>query len=316
MPPRSNLVAVLAYNGVSAFELGIAIEAFGLSNMTKGWYRVLVCADLPGIPRAATGGVQVVASAGLECLRHAGTIVVPGWHEIDAVPPLSLMDSLRRSHKNGARIVSICSGVFILAAAGLLDGRRVAAHWANAQALATRYPKLRVDPSVLYVDEGDILTSAGRAAGLDLCIHIIRNDYGAVVANEAARRLVVASHREGGQSQFIPSRVWTENNPFTGLRVWIHEHLDSTLTIAMLSAKVRMSQRTFIRRFKEAAGMSPGQWVLQERMTVACNLLETSALSVEQTATAVGFRSADSLRHHFRVRLGTSPAQYRGRFRL
>jgi AraC family transcriptional regulator, transcriptional activator FtrA len=314
--PKNSLVAVLAYDGVNAFELGLAVEVFGLANMGPDWYSVVVCADRPRQPLAAGGGVKVVADAGLAVLRQAGTIIVPGWQDIDATPPKALLDALRRAHGRGVRIASICSGVFVVAAAGLLQGRRVAAHWANAETLARKYPLLRVDPDVLYVDDGDILSSAGRAAGLDLCVHIVRRDFGPEVANDVARRLVIPAHREGGQAQFIPSPVWAEDDPLVELRNWAKQHLDGNLTIADLAAKARMSRRTFIRRFEEATGVSPGEWVLQERTAQACSLLEATGMSIEQVATAVGFGSADVLRHHFRTRLDTSPTRYRVGFRV
>lgn len=315
MRPDNTVVAVLAYDGVNAFELGIATEVFGLSNMGPDWYRVIVCADQPGVPLATGGSVKVVADAGLASLRRAGTIIVPGWQDIDAAPPEALLEALRRAHARGARIASICAGVFVVAAAGLLDGRRVAVHWMHAEVLARKYPLLRVDPNVLYVDDGDIMSSAGRAAGLDLCVHIVRRDFGAEVANGVARRLVIPAHREGGQAQFIPSPVLSEGDPLLALRAWVRDNLDRALTIDDLATKVRMSRRTFIRRFEEATGVSPGEWVLQERTARARSLLEATRLSIEQVATAVGFSSADALRHHFRSRLDTSPARYRGGFR-
>jgi AraC family transcriptional activator FtrA len=310
------MVAVLAYDGVNAFELGLAVEVFGLANMGPNWYRVTVCAQRPGQPLAAGGGIKVVAEAGLACLRQASTIIVPGWQDIDATPPGALLDALRRAHARGTRIASICSGVFVMAAAGLLTGRRVAAHWAHAEILAGKYPQLSVDADVLYVDDGDILSSAGRAAGLDLCVHIVRRDFGPEVANEVARRLVIPAHREGGQAQFIPRPLRAEGDPLVELRNWAKQHLDSNLAIADLAAKAGMSRRTFIRRFEEATGIGPGEWVLQERTAKACSLLEATAMSVEQVATSVGFGSADVLRHHFRTRLATSPTRYRMDFRV
>lgn len=309
-----NLVAVLAYDGVCTFELGIAVEVFGLAGMGPGWYRVVVCAAQPDRPVAANGGVRIVAEAGLDTLRRAGTIIVPGWQHIEADPPDVLLDGLRRAHANGTRIASICSGVFVLAAAGLLDGRRAAAHWANAESLSQKYPQIAVDPNVLYVDDGDILTSAGRAAGLDLCLHIVRRDHGAEIANQVARRLVVAPHRDGGQAQFISRPVAAQGDRLGNVFAWASRHLDGDLSIESLASRARMSRRTFIRRFEEATGTSPGEWVLQARMTEACRLLEVTDLSVEQVATAIGFGSTDALRHHFRRRLYTSPARYRSTF--
>jgi AraC family transcriptional regulator, transcriptional activator FtrA len=309
-----SIVAVLAYDGVCTFELGIAVEVFGLPGMGADWYSVLVCADRPGEPLAANGGVRIIADAGLEALDRAGTVIVPGWQYIDTTPPHALLEALRRAHTGGARIASICSGAFVLAAAGLLDGRRAAVHWANADALARKYPRIAVDRDVLYVDENDILTSAGRAAGLDLCLHIVRQDHGTEVANQVARRLVIAPHREGGQAQFIPRPVPSQGDRLGEVLLWAHENLDKDLSIAGLAAKARMSRRTFIRRFEEATGVSPGEWVLSARVNEARRLLEASEISIEQVATATGFGSADALRHHFRGRLYTSPARYRSSF--
>jgi len=310
----SSVVAVLAYEGVSTFELGIAVEIFGLPGMGPDWYRVIVCAERPGAMLSANGGVKIVATAGLEALHGAGTVIVPGSPDIDAPPSPAIIEALRRAHADGKRIASICSGVFVLAAAGLLDGRRAAVHWANAEALARRYPQIAVDPNVLYVDEGNILTSAGRAAGLDLCLHIVRRDYGIEIANQAARRLIVAPHRSGGQAQFIPRPVPNEGDRLGDVLAWARRNLDQDLTIDRLAAQARMSRRTLIRHCVEATGLAPGEWVLQARLAEACRVLETTRLSVEQTAAAVGLGSADTLRHQFRTRLGTSPARYRSSF--
>jgi AraC family transcriptional regulator, transcriptional activator FtrA len=307
----NNVVAVLAYDGVSAFELGIAVEMFGLSGLG---YRVLVCADRPRQRLSATG-VKIVVDAGLEALGRAGTIIVPGWHPIEAKPSDVLLAALERAHARKARIASICSGVFALAAAGLLDDRRAAVHWANAEALAQMYPRVQVDPDVLYVDDGDILTSAGRAAGLDLCLHIIRRDHGAGVANRVARRFVIAPHREGGQAQFIVHPVRTEGDPLTHVFDWARQHIDRDMSIDRLAEQAHMSRRTFIRRFEEATGDSPGAWIVRERVTQARDLLESTDLPVEQVATMTGFGTADTLRHHFRKRLRTTPNLYRATFR-
>jgi AraC family transcriptional regulator, transcriptional activator FtrA len=310
----SKLVVALAYDGVNAFELGIATEIFGLTSVAADWYGVAVCAERPGQPLLTGSSVRIVADAGLELLGQAHTVIVPGWRDIDLDPPAPLLDALRKAHAQGIRIASICSGVFILAAAGLLDGRRAAVHWANADALAQRYPAIRVDRDVLYVDEGDILTSAGRAAGLDLCLHIVRRDHGTKIANDVARRLVIAPHRDGGQAQFIPRPVPKENDPLRDILTWAQGNLQSDLSIAILAEKAGMSRRTFIRRFGQATGASPGDWVLQARMSEACRLLEATELPIERIATETGFGSADTLRHHFKARLYTSPARYRSSF--
>ena len=199
----------------------------------------------------------------------------------------------------------------------MLDGRRATAHWAHTDELARRYPRVEVDPNVLYVDDGDVMTSAGRAAGLDLCLHIVRRDHGAEIANRVARRLVIAPHREGGQAQYILQPVpKTEDDTLAAVFTWAQRHLDRDLTIASLATKARMSRRTFIRRFEDATGMSPGEWVVQARVARARELLEATQLPIEGVATETGFGSADALRHHFRTRLGTSPANYRAAFRV
>lgn len=309
--PKNRLVAVAAYDGVNAFELGMALEIFGLSSMGPDWYRVVVCTERPERPVWAGWGLKVVADTGLTAFARAGTIIVPGWRDVNAVPPKRLLSALHRAHERGARIVSICSGVFLLAAAGLLDGRRVTVHWVEAESLARRYPKLQVDPDVLYVDDGDIMSSAGRAAGLDLCLHIVRRDYGMEVANQVARRFVIAPHREGGQAQFIPRPVQAIGDPLKEVFAWAHRNIDRDLTIANLATKARMSRRTFIRRFEAATGVSPGEWVLRARIAEARRLLEATEMSIERVATAVGFGSSDTLRHNFRTQLDTSPARYR-----
>lgn len=275
---------------------------------------MLVCGERPGETLLANGGVGIVASAGLEALTGAETIIVPGWQDIEAAPPTTLIGALTAAHARGTRIASICSGVFVLAAAGLLEGRRAAVHWANADALARMYPAIDVDPKVLYVDEGNILTSAGRAAGLDLCLHIVRRDHGTEVANRTARRLVIAPHRSGGQAQFIPRPVPPEKDRLGGILSWARENLDQDLSITALAARAHMSGRTFIRRFEDATGISPGEWVLQARISEACRLLEATDASIEKIAEITGFGSADSLRHQFRSRLSTSPARYRASF--
>jgi AraC family transcriptional regulator, transcriptional activator FtrA len=310
----SRLVAVLAHEGVSTFELGIAIEVFGLPGMGSDWYRVVTCSDRPGEKLSANGGVAIVTDAGLDTLAGAGTIIVPGSPDIDAPPSPAVVAALIEAHAKDKRIASICSGVFVLAAAGLLDGRRAAVHWANAEALGRRYPRIAVDANVLYVDEGNILTSAGRAAGLDLCLHIVRRDYGIESANLAARRLVVAPHRSGGQAQFIPRPVPPEGDRLGDVFAWARRNLDRDLSIDRLAEKARMSRRTLIRRCAAATGLAPGEWVLQARVAEACRLLEATPMPIEQVAAAVGLGSAENLRHQFRTRLRTTPTRYRSSF--
>jgi AraC family transcriptional activator FtrA len=314
----NHLVVALAYDRLCTFEFGITVEVFGLPRpeMGQDWYRFAVCAVDPG-PLQATGGFHVMADGGLELLAEAGTIIVPGWRGAlsEPVPP-ALIEELRRAHERGARIMSICSGVFVLAAAGLLSGRRATTHWHYVDQLAGAYPDIRVEPDVLYVDEGSVLTSAGSAAGIDLCLHVVRHDYGSEIANRLARRLVVPPHREGGQAQFVerpvpPIREGARLGPlFDRMR----SRLAEDQPVAELAAEVGMSIRTFLRRFKSATGMPPGEWLLAERLLRARELLETTTHSIEDIAAASGFGSPATLRRHFRSRLGTSPAAYRIHF--
>ena len=316
-PPSNRTVAVLAYDGLCTFEFGVAVEVFGLPRPEfADWYRFVVCAAEAG-PLRAIGGIQVTAEAGLEALEDAGTIVVPGWRDIREVPPEPLLAALRRARDRGARLVSICSGVFVLAAAGALAGRRVTTHWRYAEALADRYPDITVVPDVLYVDEGQVLTSAGSAAGLDLCLHIVRRDWGARIANQVARRLVVPPHREGGQAQFVDRPVQLEDRPrLAAVFDWARQNLAEDLPLDRLAERAGMSLRTFLRRFRDATGTTPAEWLVGERLALARDLLETTELPVERIATDCGFGSADTLRHHFRRRLATSPARYRAGFSL
>ena len=222
---------------------------------------------------------------------------------------------MRRAHDRGARLVSICSGVFILAAAGLLDGRSATTHWRYSAALARRHPAVRVVPDVLYVDEGRILTSAGSAAGLDLCLHIVRRDHGAAVANAVARRLVLPAHREGGQAQFIAAPLAAEGESRLGpLLDWMRAHCEEPQEVAALAARAGMSPRSFARRFKQATGLAPLDWLLRQRVRRAQDLLETSDLPIERIGERCGFGAPETLRHHFRRVLGTTPSAYRRAF--
>ncbi len=316
MPNR--LVVALAYDRLSTFEFGIAVEIFGLPRPEMGadWYRFAVCAIEPG-PLRAIGGFRIMADGGLELLQQADTIVIPGWRGAASEPvPMALVEALRNAHGRGARLMSICSGVFVLAATGLLSGRRATTHWHYVQQLSQAHPDIQVEPDVLYVDEGRLLTSAGSAAGIDLCLHVVRADFGPEIANRLARRLVVPPHREGGQAQFIerPVPPAREGVRFAPLFDRMRQRLAEEQPIAALAAEAGMSTRTFLRRFKDATGLPPGEWLLTERLIRARELLETTRNSIEDIAGATGFGSAAALRHHFRTRLGTSPAAYRGRF--
>ena len=319
-PPKSekapHQVAVLAYDQLCTFEFGIAVEVFGLPRPEiPDWYRFKVCAIEPG-PLTATGGFRLLAEGGLKDLRQADTIIVPGWRGIHTPVPEPLIKALRGAHARGARLLSFCSGVFVLAATGLLDGRRATTHWRYAKHLQQAYPAIRIEPDVLYVDEGQLLTSAGSAAALDLSLHLVRRDHGPKIANMVARRLVIPPHRDGGQAQFIDRPVQEEGAAMAALFDWMRRNLARELPLKVLAKQARMSERTFLRRFEEATGTTPKDWLTNERLGRARELLEGSGMAVERVATECGFGSADTLRHHFRTRLQLSPRRYRDRFEL
>lgn len=311
------LVVALAYDGLCTFEFGVAVELFGLPRPEMGpdWYRFAVAAIEPG-PLRATGGIRVMSDGGLDLLAEAATIVVPGWRGAASPVPPELISALRAAHGRGARLMSICSGVYVLAATGLLDGRRATTHWRYLDQLAAAYPAIGLVGDVLYVDEGQILTSAGSAAGIDLGLHLIRRDFGAEAANKVARRLVVPPHREGGQAQYVerPVPIAREGARLGPLLDRMRRELDAPLSIAAMATEAGMSVRTFLRRFKATTGQTPGDWLLAERLTHARHLLETTGQGIDDIAAACGFGSTATLRHHFRLKLKTSPAAYRARF--
>lgn len=317
-PPSNRRVVALAYDRLCTFEFGIAVEIFGLPRpeLGPGWYRFGVCALEKG-PLSATGGLMVQPRAGLGAMRQAGTIVIPGWRDPDERPPDVLLAAVRAAYARGARLLSICSGVFVLAAAGLLDGRRATTHWRYVERLAERYPRVRVEPDVLFVDEGRILTSAGSAAGIDLCLHVVRRDYGAEAAATVARRLIMPPQREGGQSQYIPSAVRSDGRGgLAPVLAWAERRLHDPLTVAALARRAAMSPRTFARRFRDETGTTPHHWLTHQRLMAAQRRLETTSESIEVVAERVGLRTADTLRLHFRRALKTTPTAYRRRFRL
>ena len=312
------MVAVLAYDGLCTFEFGIAYEVFGLSRPELGdqWYRYSVCAIEKGKLRAA-GGLIVEPTAGRAVLKRADLIVVPGWRAIDAPVPRDLIADLRRAHRRGARIMSLCSGISVLAAAGLLDGRRATTHWRYFDSVRGRYPSIHLEADVLYVDEGDVLTAAGSAAGIDLCLHVVRKQFGSKVANAVARRLVVPPHREGGQAQFIERPVAAEQDGVRlgGLLDWVRRNLDKPHSIASLASKCGMSARTFQRRFREATGLAPVEWLVIERVRFAQEQLERPGRRpLARIAERCGFGSVETMRHHFRNKASVSPSSYRKRF--
>jgi len=309
-------VVAIAYEGLCTFEFGIAVEVFGLPRpeLDVEWYRFRVCSFEPG-PVRATGGILLYAAAGPAALRWADTIIIPGWRGDDEQPPDALLRALRAAHRRGARLVSICSGAFVLAAAGLLDGKRATTHWRYVDQLKARFPNVQVEPDVLYVDEGSILTSAGSAAGLDLCLHLVRLDYGAEVANSVARRLVIPPHRDGGQAQYIPDSFHQDaSGGLAALLQWAQAHLDKPLSIEALARKAALSPRTLARRFRREAGTTPHRWLIYQRLLSAQRRLETTQKSIDDVAEAVGFGTATTLRQHFQRAFGTTPTAYRRRF--
>ena len=316
---RRHVVAALIAQGVAPFELGVACEVFGIqrTELVDPWYRFVVCsADEPPI-RTSWGSFSIVDVSPLSALDRADTIVIPAWPGPDRPAPPEVLDALRRAHRRGARLLTLCSGAFLAAQAGLLDGLAATTHWYYAERLARQFPSVEVRPDVLYVDAGQVLTSAGTAAGIDLCLHVVRRDHGAEVANAVARRMVVPPQRHGGQAQFAEAPVpcCPDDDPLAAVVDWAVANLDHELTIEVLSARAAMSPRTFARRFRAATGTTPLQWVLRQRVLLAQRLLETTDDSVERIAQEVGFSSATVLRDHFGRQLHTTPQAYRRTFR-
>lgn len=310
-----DLVA-LAYDGLCTFEFGIVVELFGLPRPEfERWYRFRVARVDDG-PLRATGGIRVDAPYTLRVLDRAGTILIPGWRSPDAPIPDALVRKLQRAHRDGARILSICSGVFVLAAAGLLSGRRATTHWRYADRLAELHPDIQVDPDVLYVDEGNLITSAGSAAGIDMGLHLIRRDLGPEVANAVARRLVLPPHRDGGQKQFIdrPVDPDPEEHRLARLLDRLRASLTEAHSIASMAAAAGMSERTFARRFRDVTGTTPHRWLQAERVRRAQDLLESTTLPLEGIAERVGFADAQLLRLHFKRVVGSAPSVYRRTF--
>ena len=326
--PVPHRVVVLITEGLVLMDMAAPVQLFGHVGPPR--YELSTCAEHPGlVPTCA--GVSVHTDHGLEALENADTIVIPGYHDAARrTPSRAVTDALRSAHRRGVRIASICVGAFTLAEAGLLDGRPATTHWLDATALAARYPTISVDPAVLYVDDGDILTSAGLAAGIDLCLHLVELDHGADVARDFARRTVVAFHRPGGQAQFMPpadsmhdaavaeiehQATFSTADPLTETTRWAVGNLGRSLGNAELATHAGMSLRTFNRRFTDTYGMSPGQWLTGQRIRVAAQLLERTDLSVDQVASAVGL-GTESLRVQFRNRMSLSPSAYRSNFRV
>jgi transcriptional regulator GlxA family with amidase domain len=309
-------VAVLAYEGMSMFGLGVTAEIFGCDRRAEGLpgYDYALTAAEPGVIRTDVG-VPIIVEAGLDRFTSADLGIVCCWDQPDALPPEPVLQALRTLAGRGGRVLSHCSGAFVLAAAGLLDGRRATTHWLYAAQLASRYPAIDVDPGVLYVDDGQVITSAGTAAGIDACLHLLRLEHGAAVANAIARRMVVPPHRDGGQAQFVPAHVDEADDTanLAALHEWTLEHLREPLTVADLAARALMSPRTFARQFAALTGTTPHQWLTRARLARAQELLERSGDSIEQIAAECGL-SPLMLRRHFARICGTTPQAYRRTF--
>lgn len=313
-----NNVAVALLDGVHPFELGVVCEVFGLDRSDEGLpvYDFAV-ASAEGPTLSTHAGFTVGTSHGLERLEEADLIAVPAGNAyVHRTYPAELLDALRRAADRGARVLSVCSGVFLLGAAGLLDGRRCAVHWRHAEELARQYPRAIVEPDVLYVDADPVITSAGTAAGIDACLHLVRKEQGPQVANAIARRMVVPPHRDGGQAQYVDRPLPRSRCDTVGeVLVWMEEHLDEDVTVEQLAARAHMSPRTFARRFQQETGTTPYRWILRQRVLLAQRLLEATDETMDAIAGRTGFGTAAALRHQFVRSLGTTPQAYRRAFR-
>ncbi len=315
-PPVIAVIAVIAFDRISPFHLAVPCVVFGDAHPGAPAFRFLVCAAEDG-PLMTTAGFSIGVQHGLDALDQAQTIIVPSWRDPAERPPQALLDALIAAHERGAQIVGLCLGAYVLAEAGLLDGRRATTHWGFAQDFARRYPQVHLDADVLYIDDGRILTSAGTAAGIDCCLHLLRRDHGAEAAIHVARRLVVPPHRQGGQAQFIEQLLpaTARDSHLTDLIDWVRANLSQAHSLDSLAAKSLMSRRTFTRAFRQLTGTTVGQWLLSERLAFTQRLLETTDQSVERIAALAGFGSPVSLRHHFRSSFRVSPMAWRQTFK-
>lgn len=307
-------IALAAIDGMLHFEFAMACEVFvrDPSGLADPWYDLVVCGESP----VRIGRFRIDPDDGLDRLARTDTVIIPAVEDIDADVPPDLLDAVRAAHDAGARIVSLCTGAFVLAAAGVLDGLRATTHWAHTEALAARYPRVKVDPDVLYVDNGNVLASAGKAAAIDLCLHLIRRDHGATVANAVARRLVVPPHRAGGQAQFVTTPVPArDDHPLANLFPWAMERLSRPLTVEDLARQANMSSRNLARYFKSVTGTTPLQWLSTQRIRRAQELLENTDNSIDAIAQAAGVGTATTLRRHFNRTVGVPPDAYRRTFR-
>ncbi|VVN82732.1 GlxA family transcriptional regulator [Pseudomonas fluorescens] len=310
-------VAVLAFEGVSLFHLSVPGIVFGVAPAPSGLppYEVRYCAPTPGRVRCDQG-MEIEVPGGLDAMEDADLVIVPAWNHPENVAPAVLSNALRKAHARGAQVVGLCLGAFVLGDAGLLDGRRATTHWACRDLFAKRFPLANFLPDVLYVDDANVITSAGTVAAIDCCLNLVRQRHGADVANRVARLLVTPPHRQGGQAQYIeqPVPALPSENRLPGVLEWAREHLSEPLSLDVLADIARMSRRTFTRRFREATGTTFVKWLAAERIARAQQLLETTDLSIERVASEVGFGTALSLRQHFASQLHTSPSAYRRLF--
>ena len=308
----------VVWDGVGAFGIGVATEVFGYDRTADGLpgFDFAVVTETPG-PVRLDNGLRLVVDHGLERMRTADLVLVLGWETLDRQPSEALCAALRDAVARGAKVMSHCSGAFVVAAAGLLDGRRCTTHWMYAAELARRHPLVTVDPDVLYVDDDPIISSAGTAAGIDTCLYLVRREHGAAVANEIARRMVVPPHREGGQAQYVqvPVPSVSDDSRLRDVLVWAAEHLERPISVDELAGRALMSPRSFARHFRAATGTTPHAWLLAQRLQRAQHLLETTDLGVDEVADRCGFGAGTTLRGHFARRFGTSPQAYRRTFR-
>ncbi|OAN42157.1 helix-turn-helix domain-containing protein [Mycolicibacterium iranicum] len=315
-------VAILAYDGMSGFESGMAAEIFGMTELSerfsagieRPWYSVKLCSETDEL--RLLGGATVRTSYGLADLADADTLVIPSVGDVRAPASPGLVEAIKAADARGSRLVSICSGAFALAAAGVLNGRTATTHWIYTDLLKEAYPDIDIDPAPLYVDTGRVLTSAGCAAGLDLCLHIVRSDKGVRVANDVARRLVVSPHRGGGQAQYIETPVPEpagDGRIASGM-AWALENLDRPISLDEMAAQSMVSRRSYLRQFAKATGTTPIKWLTEQRIQASLALLESSDLSIEQIAARVGFESPATYRHHFGRQMHTTPSDYRSVF--
>lgn len=311
-------VAVLAFEGVSLFHLSVPGIVFGIKPAPSGLppYKVWYCTPTPGRIRSDQG-IEIEVSDGLEIMAKADIVIVPAWNHPEHVAPIALTEALQQANASGAQVVGLCLGAFVLGDAGLLDGWRATTHWACRELFAQRFPKADFHPDVLYVDDDDVITSAGTVAAIDCCLNLVRQRHGADVANRVARLLVTPPHRQGGQAQYIEQPVPTlpSESRLPGVLQWAREHLSEPLSLDVLADIARMSRRTFTRRFREATGTTVVKWLAFERIARAQQLLETTDMPIERVAAEVGFGTALSLRQYFSNQVHTSPSSYRRAFR-